>query len=197
MITGCIPISDFTTDNLMIIDIKNELRIAQLRIETQFDLLAYKDNEIKKLYESINLSLSRPVYGNISLSQSLIDNTTETGDVTMGDSYQVGQAGAVGRSSSASDMKFEQVWNNSSGNIDLSALANELSAIRQAMKNEASAPEHDILIGNIAHAEQAAIEGNQSKTIDYLKKSGSWSLDVAQKIGVGVAVGAIKSAIGL
>lgn len=197
MVTGCIPINEFTSDELLIIDIKNELRIAQLRIETQSELLAFKDKEIRRLFDLINRSLEKPAYGNISLAQSLNDNVTRMGDIQMGDNYQVGQAGSVGRSSSASNINFEQVWNQLSENVDLSTLAKELSTLRQAMKTESSAPAHDISIGNIANAEQAAIEGNGTKAIEYLRKSGKWSLDVAQKIGVGVAISAIKSSLGL
>lgn len=81
--------------------------------------------------------------------------------------------------------------------IDLHTLAKELSQLRHAMKDNSSAPEHDIAVGEVAAAEKAAKAGESSTVVEHLRKAGSWSLDVANKIGVGVAIAAIKAALGL
>jgi hypothetical protein len=50
-------------------------------------------------------------------------------------------------------------------------------------------------IGAIAAAEAEAKNGDESKTLDYLAKGGQWALDMAIKLGVPVAVEAIKKSI--
>jgi hypothetical protein len=80
---------------------------------------------------------------------------------------------------------------------DLVALARELAQLRSAMKNDASTADHDVAIGEIAGAEKAAAQGDEEGARAHLKSAGKWALDTSQKIGVGVAVAAIKSALGL
>lgn len=121
----------------------------------------------------------------------------DKGDIVMGDKYEIGQAGAVGPGAHAHDMTFNQIWNQVGGDIDLPHLAEELVALRQEMKKEATEPEHDIAIGAIATAEQMAKTGDGPKTLATLKTAGKWALGVAEKIGVGLAVAAIKSSLGM
>lgn len=115
----------------------------------------------------------------------------------MGDKYTVGQAGAVGPHSHGHDINFNQIWLNSQGKIELSTLALELSRLREEMKKEAKEPAHDAAVGAIASAEVAAQEGNGAKVFEYLAKAGQWALDVATKIGIGIAIQALKTALGL
>lgn len=115
----------------------------------------------------------------------------------MGDKYIVGQAGAVGPHSHGHDINFKQIWLNSQEKIELSTLALELSRLREEMKKEAKEPAHDVAVGAIASAETAAQEGNGAKVLEYLAKSGQWALDVATKIGTGLAIQALKTALGL
>jgi hypothetical protein len=84
--------------------------------------------------------------------------------------------------------------------IDLVALASELSKLRQAMKSEAGASgssEQDAAIGQVAAAEKAAASKDPSKAVEALKGVGSWTLSVAEKIGVAVAAAVIKQTLGL
>jgi hypothetical protein len=119
------------------------------------------------------------------------------GAFQMGDQYHAGQVGAMGPKAHAHDMTFQQIWNQSAQNIDLPSLLSDLSVLRGALRNEASEPEHEIAIGNVAAAEKAAADGNGPKALAYLKQAGNWALSVAEKIGVGVATAAIKSSMGL
>lgn len=80
---------------------------------------------------------------------------------------------------------------------DLSQLAEELSKLRQAMKKEATAKEHDIAVSEIARAEEAAQNKDTTKVAEYLKSAGKWALDVATKIGVPLAIGALKLSMGI
>lgn len=103
----------------------------------------------------------------------------------------------MGPGAHAHDMSFQQIWNQQGGNLDLPALATELAALRDAMRQEASSAEHDVSIGQVAMAEKAAKEGNGPSALEHLKSAGKWAFDVATKIGVGVATVAVKSALGL
>jgi hypothetical protein len=44
-------------------------------------------------------------------------------------------------------------------------------------------------------AEKAAIQGDGLAVLKHLKRAGRWALDVAEKIGVAVAVEALKRAM--
>jgi hypothetical protein len=80
--------------------------------------------------------------------------------------------------------------------INLIDLASELLTLRQEMIKQATDVEHSIAIGNIANAEQAASLNDQSKTFEHLKSVGQWTLDIASKIAVPIAVKAIQHSIG-
>lgn len=139
----------------------------------------------------------------------LVDVASKTGDydagtrntfiqeLIMGDQYKAGQAGAMGPGAHAQDMTFNQIWNEMQGQVDLGKLAEDLSALRQAMKQEALEPEQDLAVAEIARAEQAAKANDGSKVVEHLKSAGKWALDVATKIGTSVAVEAIKGATGM
>lgn len=111
----------------------------------------------------------------------------------MGDKYNVsGQAGAVGSNAHAHDMTFNQLGSQIEKSVDLMQLANELSKLRQAMMKESTEVEHSIAVGEIAKAEQAAQSKDSSKIAEHLKSAGKWALDIASKIGVPIAVEALK-----
>jgi len=118
-------------------------------------------------------------------------------EIVMGDKYVTGQAGAVGPGAQAHQITFTQLWSQVESDIPLNRLGPELALLRKAMKNEATGPEQDVAIGAVAAAEQAANNGSGPKTLELLRSAGKWGLEVAEKIGVGVATAAIKSALGL
>jgi hypothetical protein len=78
----------------------------------------------------------------------------------------------------------------------MSALATELARLRSEARKDATEPEHDIAVSDIAKAEQAAKEGQTSVVVQHLKSAGTWALDVATRIGTSVAVEAIKRSMG-
>jgi len=80
--------------------------------------------------------------------------------------------------------------------INLAVLAEELSLLRKALRTEATSTEHDVAIGAVASAEQAALHGDHKGVLLHLKNTGKWCLEIASKIGVNIATEAIKSAIG-
>lgn len=119
-------------------------------------------------------------------------------ETVMGDKYVMGQVvGSVGPGSQAHGITVNQIWNQVEGSIPLDQLGTELALLRQAMKKEATDPEQDVAIGAVAAAERASNSGNGPEALKFLRTAGKWGLDVAEKIGVGVATAAIKSVVGL
>ena len=115
----------------------------------------------------------------------------------MDDSYQVGQAGAVGPNSIAIGQRFIQVWNKQVDEIDLNLLAPELHTLRDKARGSSSGtPDQDVALGELANAEVAAEQGDGPKALSHLARAGQWALSVAREIGVPVAIKAIEMAIG-
>ena len=121
----------------------------------------------------------------------------QIGLLNTGSIYSAGQAGAMGPHAYASEMSFDQVCAREFSLMDMRALARELASLRLAMRERAVDPEQDIAIGNIAAAEAAAKQGDASSVARLLKGVGTWSLEVATKIGVSVASKAIEKSMGL
>lgn len=117
----------------------------------------------------------------------------------MNDKYknEQSQIGVQGSRSVAHDNQFFQDFRTWGESVDFAELASQLNELRQALKKEAQDDEHDIAIGKVAEAEQAAKAGDDSKVAEYLKAAGQWALEVALKIGVPVAVDALKKALGI
>lgn len=78
---------------------------------------------------------------------------------------------------------------------NLSQLAQELKQLWQAMSSQVSTPEQSIAVAEIAKAQNAAQDGDTSKIASFLKNAGSWALEVAEKIGVSIAIESLKKAI--
>jgi hypothetical protein len=126
-------------------------------------------------------------------------NYTEVvmGNKGSNDRYEIGQAGAVGPGAHAHDMNLNQIWYQMKGNFDLQGLASELEKLRNTLHSTASSQDEMIQLGAVAEAEKEARAGNGEKALEALRKVGKWVLGTAEKIGVGLAVFAIKRACGL
>lgn len=118
------------------------------------------------------------------------------GTTNMGDTYNAGQAGAMGPGAHAHDISFQQLWNSTSGELDLSNLASELRTLSPRLSDAATAPEHQIAIGHVEAAAEAADAGDGPKALEYLKSAGKWTFDTAAKVGIGVAIAAAKTYLG-
>jgi hypothetical protein len=73
----------------------------------------------------------------------------------------------------------------------------ELSLLRSEMRKHVSKPEDDLVLAEVAQAELAASSGDGAKSMSHLSRVGKWSLGLATSIGAGVAVEAIKAAMGI
>lgn len=112
-----------------------------------------------------------------------------------GSKYNIsgGNQGAVGDNAQAHD--FTQVSKQTPDKLDLEALSQELGRLRVAARQEATEAEHDVAIGEIAAAESAAKQGDEKSVRAHLANAGKWAVDVATKIGVALAVEAIKQSM--
>jgi hypothetical protein len=122
------------------------------------------------------------------------------GDIEMSDKYITSQAGAVGPNAHAHDMTFNQAnqaWSDLEGAVDLQSLRKELSVLLQALKSEASQPDHYMAISEVAYAEIAAKEGDDGSMLEHLRKAGQWVFAVATNIGASLATNVITKALGM
>jgi uncharacterized protein YjbI with pentapeptide repeats len=158
----------------------------QRKALTERDVRLRLEGEVKQLGTVVDKLILRP-----SLS------IHGQGGITVGDEYNVGQAGAVGPHSHAHDMTFNQIGGNIEKAMDLSALAGELVTLREAMSREAAVAGHYIALGEVAKAEEAAKAKDSSKVAQSLKAAGKWALDVATKIGTTLASEALKESLGM
>jgi len=81
--------------------------------------------------------------------------------------------------------------------FDLGKLGDELAALREEMKKQATTPEQDAEVGEIASAELAAKKGDRRSAFERLARAGKWSLEVAEKIGTSLTVAYLKATMGL
>ena len=115
----------------------------------------------------------------------------------MGDSYTVGQTGAVGPNAHAENVSFQQIWQQSAGGLDTAKLAEELATLRDHLRQSANTPEQDESIAEISKARVAATDNDGPRALEHLRKAGKWALSGATAIGTAVAAAAIKAAIGI
>lgn len=156
------------------------LTFGNIELFCQFDKSLGSKNEIERMK-------------NLDSDKSGTMNHTE---VIMGDKYDIkGQTGAVGAEAHAHDMTFNQNWNENNNEINLPALAAELSKLRLKLRDEATEAEHYSSMGAIASAESCAKKGDRPRALEYLSKAGKWALDIAEKISVPVATEALKVAV--
>ena len=144
---------------------------------------------------------SRALKPNPAKTVVIVNNTYNYhyGDHFMGSKNEVTGGNVVGMGDNNEIRDNVIVQSMAPVEFDMAELAKELSALRKAMKKHADPEkaEHDEAIGDIAKAETAAKAGDTSKVMEALKSAGKWSLEVGEKIGVGVATKVITSALGI
>lgn len=158
---------------------KYEIRINEL--ENQLNELRVERNTLENLLSKI---VEKP---NVYIER-----------FEMGSTYDVqSQIASLGNGAHFHSVTFTQLWNQSKHAIDLNVLTTELQSLRSEMQKIADNIKDFSEIGAIANAEIEARKGDGPKVLAALSKVGEWSLNVAEKIGVGVATAAIKTACGL
>lgn len=119
--------------------------------------------------------------------------------VVTGDQYNVEQAMAVGPKVKARADSVQFIKFSGDGAIDNQKLAEELAALRTAIREDphASQDDKDEAAGALLTAERSAKAGDAEGTRHALARVGKWVLGTAETIGVGLAVQALIVAIGL
>jgi hypothetical protein len=131
----------------------------------------------------------------VNISPSISATLEDRRGSTVSDTYNVGQAGAVGRGASAENIRFEQLWTQTEGGAE--ELLAQLRRLREAMRNGATEPEHDLAVAEVAQAEVSVAKGDPDAARSHLAKAGRWALTTANAIGTALAAATIKSALGL
>lgn len=118
-------------------------------------------------------------------SVAMTTNNADRGGVILSDNAQ------------ARDISTRNTSISSAG--DVQSLVAELAQLRAEMKKsrDDNDPTHDIAIGRVAAAEEAARSGDKSGAAAMLKGLGTWALGIAEKIGVGLVVAVIKGQMGV
>ena len=145
---------------------------------------------------SLMLEIIKGLPPGVTIGSLFTSQSNQIEEVVMGDRYEVGQAGAVGPNSFAVGQHFVQMWNKTSSEVSLPDLAQELNRIRERGRAVASGePEEDLALAEVANAELAAKQGDGPKAMSHLARAGQWALNIAQQIGVPVAIKALELAI--
>lgn len=116
-------------------------------------------------------------------------------EVTYGDKYVVvGGAIAVGREPVVNAVDS---WNSFARCIERGDLADQLNALRRALRRLPEDDDIDSAIGALANAESAVKNGDGANALAWLGRVGTRALKIAQEIGTTLATEAIKRAMGL
>jgi hypothetical protein len=110
--------------------------------------------------------------------------------------YHIHVSGDNSRVNVSSTDNSVNTVNNSS--YDLTALAGELTKLREVLLERAQSPEHYAAIGAIASAEVETKSGDVSKVnraLSALGSAGHWVLDVSKEIGVSLVTEVLKAQI--
>lgn len=117
--------------------------------------------------------------------------------ISIGDKYVTGQAGAVGPASLAIGQRYNQIWNQNQTEINLVALADELTRLRAEIRLTAKTVDEDVALSDLGRAEVAAREGDGPRVMAHLAQAGRWVLAVAKEVGTELAAKAIERSLGM
>lgn len=106
-----------------------------------------------------------------------------------------GQVAAFGENARAENITM--TWNGKSHEIDVQALAVELSKLHEKLNAQAENADHLEATKKVGDAAEEAKHGRAEKAFEFLSKAGTWVLEVAKGIGVPVAIKALEVAMGI
>ena len=172
----------------LLASIRSRLLDFLLELRDKYPELDKDDEAAARITEAeVDLAMARRVYNNCTV--------VEGGD--MRDSYQAGQAGAMGPNAKAENMNFVQILRDAIGENSLADLAADLEKLRAAMLAESKTADQDEAVAAVAQAEDAAKKGDAKGVFGFLKKAGKWAIDIATKVGTTVAGKALEKSMGL
>jgi hypothetical protein len=123
------------------------------------------------------------------------------GELRMGDTYNINAKNVGGVGPGDHRLTINQGQKASAQQIDVRELAKELARLHAQMqadmKGGPDLPERQAAVGAVEAAEEAAKEGDRTTALQRLTGAGQWALDVATKVGVGIATEALKISMGM
>lgn len=118
------------------------------------------------------------------------------GDVVHGDVFKnSGTVGQFGKNNANSGTIEQNVDRHDGASAE--DVANLLSLLLSAMARQANGPEELASTNEVKLAKEAAEQGNIERAVGHLKAAGQWASGVAEKIGIGLAIAALKTTLGL
>jgi hypothetical protein len=172
----------------LLASIRSRLLDFLLELRDRYPELEKSDEATTEVSESdVDAAVERRVYQNCTVIEGS----------EMRDSFQAGQAGAMGPNAQAESMTFIQILREGIGENSLADLASDLEKLRIAMLTESKSAPQDAAVIAVAEAEAAARKGNAKSVLASLKSAGKWAMDVATKIGTAIAGKAIEKALGM
>lgn len=120
------------------------------------------------------------------------------GQVVHGDHIvNYGNVGAIGKGATGSLTIFDQSWQQLQTEVDLQALATQLSTLRTEFRKTAASRDDDAQLGVLAEAEGEAVKGNGARVLEILRGVGKNVLETGKQIGVELAVKLVLAAHGI
>jgi hypothetical protein len=108
------------------------------------------------------------------------------------------QINAMDSNNYAHDTVLRQTLKQGGDSFDFVVLASELAQLRKAITNvQDSSPQAAVAVGEVAKAEIAAGEKNESEVMRHLKAAGKYAMETATKMGTSVAAEVIKKSMGM
>jgi hypothetical protein len=175
-------------------DEAESMAIIEKQIELfEEDFLSIDSSEKASAYASKldQLSYEKGKYTNDQRKEITSYVNNFSGGFSVGDTFNVQSGSIVGKGISVSDSVF------TNSHFDYSQLTKELGILFQEIKNEAEDPQHFIEVAAIAEAEEAAKKNDGPGLKRALMKTGKWTLGTAEKIGVSLLSGVLKTTLGL
>ena len=173
-------------------DLRVLMRVLDI-IERRIEYRNLQNNENVQVTHIANHFMSGAVVG------TLIEGSIRDGEIIMGDKFEAhghAQVGNMGNEAQIGTISFGDP-SAALENIDFAALVPELRLLRVEMRRLAATTEEDEAVVAIGQALAAAEKEDSSSLSHHLKSAGQWAFALASSIGGGVALAAIKSALGL
>lgn len=131
----------------------------------------------------------------------LVINKKE-GDLIMsnvGDTYYTNQAGVVGKhAAEGAIITTKQVSGKGlPSDSDLEKMMNDLSAVKQYLREHLDEDDNAIALGDVTSASQSISNGKPKEAEGFLRKSGKVILDVATEVGSGILQAYLCGVLGL
>jgi hypothetical protein len=167
------------------------------RVVTNFDERSPLLSDAPLSYQRlINKTYDRTIIEHLHFNGTRLADRIDHVEEIVSEYKNYGQVGAMGNNARSDQNTFMQ--QGSTEPIDLAEFARQLAQVRTEMKSRAKLDdaEQDAEIGAIAQAERAAKSGDQSKSLEFLKGAGKWTLEVAKSVAAGLVKDAIEGKIG-